>query len=88
MDRVELVFTPEALEEIAARALGQKTGARGLRTVVEEALLDLMFEIPSSDDIRRCTITDRVIRQEERARLDVSPSPLPADEDILEPQSA
>ena len=56
-DGVTLEFTDEALEAVADRALSQKTGARGLRTVVEEVLLDVMYELPSMEGITRCLIT-------------------------------
>jgi ATP-dependent Clp protease ATP-binding subunit ClpX len=60
-DKVELVFTDEALEAVADKALKQKTGARGLRTIIEENLLDVMFEIPSQDSVRKCVITKDAI---------------------------
>ncbi len=75
LDKVELVFTAEALEQTAIQALAQKTGARGLRSIVEETLLDIMYEIPSRNDIRSCTITDRVILKQDSPILE--PSPLP-----------
>ncbi len=75
LDKVELVFTSEALEQTAVQALSQKTGARGLRSIVEETLLDIMYEIPSRNDIRSCTITDRVILKQDSPILE--PSPLP-----------
>jgi len=75
LDKVELVFTAEALEQTAVQALAQKTGARGLRSIVEETLLDIMYEIPSRNDIRSCTITDRVILKQDSPILE--PSPLP-----------
>ena len=56
MDKVELVFTDEALDAAAELALKQKTGARGLRTIIEETLLDVMYEIPSRGDVRKCVI--------------------------------
>jgi ATP-dependent Clp protease ATP-binding subunit ClpX len=56
LDKVELVFTPDALEAAAERALAYKTGARGLRTLIEEVLLDVMYEIPSRGDVRKCVI--------------------------------
>ena len=61
LDKVELVFTPEAIRATAREALKHKTGARGLRTIVEEVLLDVMYEIPSRQDIKRCKITEKVI---------------------------
>jgi len=63
LDNVELVFTQEALSLAAALALKQRTGARGLRSIIEEALLDIMYEIPSSKEIRKCVITAAVIEQ-------------------------
>jgi ATP-dependent Clp protease ATP-binding subunit ClpX len=56
LDKVELVFTEDALEAAAERALQYKTGARGLRTLIEEVLLDVMYEIPSRNDVRKCII--------------------------------
>ena len=75
LDKVELVFTAEALEQTAEQALAQKTGARGLRTIIEETLLDIMYEIPSRNDIKSCTITDKVILKQESPILE--PSTLP-----------
>jgi ATP-dependent Clp protease ATP-binding subunit ClpX len=57
LDKVELVFTEDALEAAAERALRYKTGARGLRTLIEEVLLDVMYEIPSRSDVRKCVIS-------------------------------
>jgi ATP-dependent Clp protease ATP-binding subunit ClpX len=62
LDHVDLVFTPDALEAAAERALRQKTGARGLRTALEDVLLDAMYEIPSLPHIRRCIVNADVIR--------------------------
>jgi len=62
MDNVELIFTDQALELTAELALKQETGARGLRTIIESALLDVMYEIPSRCDVRRCVINADVIR--------------------------
>jgi ATP-dependent Clp protease ATP-binding subunit ClpX len=62
MDNVELVFSNRALELTAESALKRETGARGLRTIIEGALLDVMYEIPSRRDVRRCVITADVIR--------------------------
>src|SRR6266508_40315 len=56
LDKVELVFTRDALEAAAERALALKTGARGLRTIIEEVLLEVMYEIPSRADVRKCII--------------------------------
>ena len=57
LDKVELTFTEEALKAAAQEALKLKTGARGLRTVIEEVLLEVMYEIPSRRDVERCVIS-------------------------------
>src|SRR5438094_370026 len=56
LDKVELVFTRDALEAAAERALQLKTGARGLRTIIEEVPLEVMYEIPARADVRKCII--------------------------------
>ncbi|HKP53327.1 MAG TPA: ATP-dependent Clp protease ATP-binding subunit ClpX [Chloroflexia bacterium] len=56
-DQVELTFTDDALEAAADKALKQKTGARGLRTIIEETLLDVMYDIPSQASVGKCIIT-------------------------------
>jgi ATP-dependent Clp protease ATP-binding subunit ClpX len=61
LDRVELNFTNDALEEAAERALRQKTGARGLRSIIEDVLLDVMYEIPSRADVKKVVINGDVI---------------------------
>ncbi len=58
-DTIELVFTDDALWEIADQALERETGARGLRSIIESALLDVMFELPSRRDVTKCVITQR-----------------------------
>jgi ATP-dependent Clp protease ATP-binding subunit ClpX len=63
-DSVELIFTEDALEAAAEKALKQKTGARGLRTIIEETLLDVMYEIPSQNTIAKCIITRDAIEGE------------------------
>ncbi len=69
MDQVELVFTDDALAQAAEMALRLKTGARGLRTVIESILLDVMYEVPSRHDVRKCVIDAAVIRREKKATL-------------------
>jgi len=61
MDDVELEFEEEALRAIARKAIERKTGARGLRSILEENLLDIMYEIPSREDIKKCLITKETI---------------------------
>ena len=60
-DSIELVFTDDALWEISDHALERETGARGLRSIIEAALLDVMFELPSRRDVSKCVITKETI---------------------------
>lgn len=69
LDGVELVVTDDALEAVAEEALGRKTGARGLRTILEETLLDVMYEIPSRSDVVKCVINADTIRRKVRPLL-------------------
>jgi ATP-dependent Clp protease ATP-binding subunit ClpX len=69
LDGVELVFTDDALEAAAEEALRHKMGARSLRTVVEDTLLDVMYEIPSHPDIKKCVVDAEAIRGNRRAIL-------------------
>jgi len=62
-DRVDLAFAEESLAAIADRALERETGARGLRTIVEAALMDVMFELPSRDDVVKCVVTRETIEK-------------------------
>src|SRR5690606_36911479 len=64
IDGVELEFEQGALEAIAKKAIERKTGARGLRSIIEEIMLEIMFELPSRDDIKKCIITkDTVVNE-------------------------
>jgi len=69
LDSVELVFTDDALEATAEDALRHKTGARGLRTVLEDCLLDVMYEIPSRGDVKKCVVDADSIRGRRRPLL-------------------
>ncbi|NLW12891.1 MAG: ATP-dependent Clp protease ATP-binding subunit ClpX [Clostridiaceae bacterium] len=68
-DDVELIFDEDAIREIAKQALERKTGARGLRAILEEIMLDIMFDIPSRDDVATCTITKACVLKEEQPQL-------------------
>jgi ATP-dependent Clp protease ATP-binding subunit ClpX len=68
-DGIELVFTEDALWEISDKALERETGARGLRSIIENALLDVMFELPSRRDVTKCVITKETISQGIRPTL-------------------
>lgn len=61
MDNVSLEFTPEALDAIAKEAIKRNTGARGLRAIIEGLMLDVMFEVPSRDDVINCVVTKEVV---------------------------
>lgn len=61
LDGVKLEFDKKALGLIADMALERKTGARGLRAILEEIMLDVMYEIPSSDNIEKCIITEETV---------------------------
>ncbi len=69
MDNVDLVFTPEALEAISETALEEKTGARGLRTVLEDLLLEVMFEIPGRPEITKCIVAGPTVTDGEKPVL-------------------
>ncbi|WP_152391689.1 ATP-dependent protease ATP-binding subunit ClpX [Paenibacillus guangzhouensis] len=63
MDNVKLEFEHAALEAIAKEAIKRNTGARGLRSIIEGVMLDVMYEVPSRDDITNCVITEKVIQE-------------------------
>ncbi len=70
MDEVELIFEQEAIKAIVGKAIERKTGARGLRSIIEEIMRDVMYEIPSNPNIERCTITkDTVLEGKEPKTL-------------------
>lgn len=69
LDDVEIEFKPDAVKEIARMALGRKTGARGLRSIVENVMIDLMFELPSMEGRKKVVITREVIAQEAKPEV-------------------
>jgi ATP-dependent Clp protease ATP-binding subunit ClpX len=69
LDDVELEFEQEALVEIAKLAIERKTGARGLRSIIEATMLEVMFELPSRDDIKKCIITADTITKKAQPKL-------------------
>ncbi|AIZ61040.1 ATP-dependent protease ATP-binding subunit ClpX [Bacillus safensis] len=69
LDDVELEFEEDALSEIAKKAIERKTGARGLRSIIEGIMLDVMFDLPSRDDIEKCVITGATVADGEPPRL-------------------
>jgi len=80
MDNVQLEFKPEALRAIAKEAYRRKTGARALRGIVEELMLEVMYELPSRKDVTRCTVTREMVEKRSTAELLVHPSSLPKPE--------
>lgn len=69
LDRVELIFTSDALDAAAEGAIKQRTGARGLRTIIEDVLLDVMYEIPSRADVKKVIINGDVIKSQHEPLL-------------------
>ena len=72
MDGVKLTFDDDALSAIAKKALDRKTGARGLRAIVEQVIMDLMYEIPSQTDVTECLITKGVVEGTEDPQIGCS----------------
>lgn len=64
LDNVELEFSEEALSAISGKAIERKTGARGLRSIIEEALIDIMYDVPSSENVSKVVITEQTINEE------------------------
>lgn len=69
LDNVDLEFQDEAIEGIAQKALDRKTGARGLRAIFEETMLNVMYEIPSRDDIDKCIVTKEAILEHKEPEI-------------------
>ncbi|WP_107666889.1 ATP-dependent protease ATP-binding subunit ClpX [Cyanothece sp. BG0011] len=82
MDNVELEFSEEAVKAIAQEAYRRKTGARALRGIVEELMLDVMYELPSRQDVQKCMITKEMVEKRSTSELLVHPS------SIVTPESA
>jgi len=82
MDSVDLEFQPDAIRAIAKEAYNRKTGARALRSIIEEIMLDIMYELPSREDVKHCVLTREMVENRSTADLIVHPSSIP------EPESA
>ncbi len=78
MEGVELEFRPDALSAIAKKALKRKTGARGLRTIVESVLLDTMYELPSAENVAKVVVDESVIEQKSEPYLIYATPEVPA----------
>src|SRR5690554_5183956 len=72
LDGVELEFTPEALHSIAKLAIARNTGARGLRAIIENLMLDMMFEVPSRTDIKKVVITEEMVEEDKEPFITTS----------------
>ena len=83
LDEVKLEFTDEALEAIAEKAMAQDTGARALRSIIEEFMLDIMYEIPKDDNIGRVTITREYIEGKGGPVIDIRSNMLTTSMDEL-----
>ncbi|HKQ32855.1 MAG TPA: ATP-dependent Clp protease ATP-binding subunit ClpX, partial [Thermodesulfobacteriota bacterium] len=68
-EKVKLKFTDEALRAIAQEALRRKTGARGLRSIMEEVMLDTMYELPSRNDVQECMVTEEAVARRQQPAL-------------------
>jgi ATP-dependent Clp protease ATP-binding subunit ClpX len=80
MDNVALDFHPDAIRAIAKEAHRRKTGARALRGIVEELMLDVMYELPSRKDLTRCTITREMVEKRSTAEILIHPTSVPKPE--------
>ncbi len=73
LENVKLTFTEDALCAIAEEAHRRQSGARGLRAILEEVMLDVMYEIPSLSDVKECVVTQAVVENRERPQLVLDP---------------
>ena len=64
-DGIELEFEPDALEAIADEALVRGTGARGLRAIIEQKMLNVMYDLPSKSNVKKCVVTKKMIKENE-----------------------
>ena len=71
MDNVELEFSGEAVKAIAKESIKRKTGARGLRAIMEEVMRDIMFEIPSRSDVKKCIVTEKAIKKQSDVQIEL-----------------
>ena len=69
LDNVELLFEPAALKQIAHLAIERKSGARGLRAIVEEVLMDTMFDLPSRKDVKQVVVTEKSVKGKDKPKL-------------------
>ncbi len=82
MDGVELEFEPDAVDLIAQEAMKRKTGARALRAIVEEIMLDVMYDVPSKGDIQKFVVTADMVKNRKNAELIKLPTKLESEKEI------
>lgn len=80
MDGVDLEFEPEAIDLIAQEAIKRKTGARALRSIVEEIMLDVMYDVPTKADVKKFVVTADMVKN--RKNAEIVPLPTPKDKEI------
>jgi ATP-dependent Clp protease ATP-binding subunit ClpX len=88
LDGVELLFEPEALKLIAKQSMQRRSGARGLRSIIEKLMLDTMFDLPSRSDVAQCLITAKAVNGEEKPQLLHSDEPVRKPRTIRHPEKA
>ena len=88
LDGVELLFEPEALKMIARQSMERKSGARGLRSIIEKLMLETMFDLPSRNDVAQCLITAKCVEGKEKPKLVHSDEPIRKPRTIHHPEPA
>ena len=87
-DGIELVFSEDSLTAVAEKGLARETGARGLRSIVEEILLEVQFELPSRRDVKKCVVTKETVEKGLTPTLVTEAAPEDAAEGALREESA
>jgi ATP-dependent Clp protease ATP-binding subunit ClpX len=87
-DGIELVFSEDSLTAVAEKGLQRETGARGLRSIIEEILLEVQFELPSRRDVKKCVVTKETVEKGLTPTLVTEAAPEQDDEDVLHEESA
>src|ERR1700694_1132981 len=87
-DGIELVFSEDSLMAVAEKGLARETGARGLRSIIEEILLEVQFELPSRRDVKKCVVTKETVEKGLTPTLVTEAAPEEADADSLREESA
>ncbi len=87
-DGIELVFSEDSLVAVAEKGLARETGARGLRSIIEEILLEVQFELPSRRDVKKCVVTKETVEKSLTPTLVTEAAPEDAEEARLREESA